>query len=660
LKNADFTEKVVFSVGLSVAFLMIIGLFLDLIAPLGGFNDPLSTNLIVISISLILLPLSLVSSYDEETFKIKLAGPRIFFLVALSIILLVLGIAGIMIVNASGNNILLLLSIISISLIIGVACASEKLIPPRFYPWILILSCVVLLFFVSNVTSLLTNYILGSDQWGEFAAFRFTNMLSSWSPTGITFPFFVDLPTSSMLSVTVLPTIFEKITGFNSSWLFKILYPSVACFLGLGTYVLYRTQTEKKVAFLAAFFFITVSVGKLWGTDKQLIAELFFVLLFLLIFNKRLPRLKKDILFIIFSAGLVVSHYGLADIFMIVIVSTWVILTLTDYLKKGSFSILQTKIPFDLVLIYLTMIFGWDIYVGSSSVFGLLSQTANTVITNLNQFFNLQSRGTALQGIGIIATPNILNRLSTYLFLFTELLIVLGFVWIVIRKKRTGFTFEYKIISALFLAMISLNIILPRLADTLLMSRYYQTTLFVLSPLAIIGGKTILEHIPKIKIKPKYFFPILAFLIFIPFFLFQTGFVYEVTGEQNYSQTLDMHQWDSLRLYDNFANPKEVSGAIWLSEYLNGSSISNVLTDSRSFSFLVGYGPIGLRYWSLLTSETTGSLGNNQFLYLSPENVINGKLEGGDNINYTQISPILGSTNHIYSNGGCEVYEGVL
>lgn len=40
LKNIDITEKAVFSVGLSVAFLMILGLFLDLIAPLGGLSNP--------------------------------------------------------------------------------------------------------------------------------------------------------------------------------------------------------------------------------------------------------------------------------------------------------------------------------------------------------------------------------------------------------------------------------------------------------------------------------------------------------------------------------------------------------------------------------------------------------------------------------------------
>jgi len=372
-----------------------------------------------------------------------------------------------------------------------------------------------------------------------------------------------------------------------------------------------------------------------------------------------LPRLKKDILFIIFSAGLVVSHYGLADIFMIVILTVWVILTIKDYLKKGAFSFLQTKIPFDLVLIYLTMIFGWDIYVGSSLVFNLLSQTVNTVSSNFSQFFNPQSRGTALQGLGLIAAPTILSRLSTYLFVFTELLIVVGFVWVLIRKKRTGFTFEYKLIAALFLLMISLNLLLPKLADTLLMSRYYQTALFVLAPFAVIGGKMILEHIPKVKINPKFFFLILAFLIFIPFFLFQTGFVYEVAGQQNYSQPLDMHRWDNLTLYENFASPMEVSGAVWLSESLHGSTISNLLTDSRAFVFLVGYGPIGISYYSQLTTETTGSLGTNQFLYLTPENVLDGKLDGGYNINYTIISPILESANHIYSNGGCEVYEGM-
>lgn len=460
-----------------------------------------------------------------------------------------------------------------------------------------------------------------------------------------------------MLSVTILPTIFEKITGINNSWLFKLLYPAVASFLALGTYALYRTQTEKKLAFLAAFFLIIVSVGKGWGSDKQLIAELFFVLLFLLIFNKNLPRLKKDILFIIFSAGLVVSHYGLAYVFMIIILVAWAILAITDYLKKGSF--LNRKISVDLVLIYLTMIFGWAIFVGSSSVFDLLSQTANTVTANLGQFFNLQSRGTALAGIEIVATPNFLSRLSTYLFLVTELLIVLGFAWILIKKKKTGFTLEYKIIGALFLLMISLNLLLPKLADTLLMSRYYQTALLILSPFAIIGGKTILEHIPKTKINPKFFVPILAFLIFIPFFLFQTGFVYEVAGQKNYSQALDMHRWDNITLNDNFASAIEVSGAVWLSEYLNGSTITNALTDSRAFNFISGYGPLGIRQYSQLTNRTTGSLETNQFLYLVPENIIDKQIEGGYSINYTQISPILESANHVYSNGGCEEYVGV-
>ena len=193
------------------------------------------------------------------------------------------------------------------------------------------------------------------------------------------------------------------------------------------------------------------------------------------------------------------------------------------------------------------------------------------------------------------------------------------------------------------------------------MSRYYQTALLMLAPFAIIGGKTILEHIPKIKIKinPKFFVPVLALLIFIPFFMFQTGFVYEVAGQQNYSQALDMHRWGDTTLYDNFASAVEVSGAAWLSEYVNVSSTTNILADSRAFDFIGGYGPLGLQQYSLLTNLNTGQLGTNQFLYLVPENTVDKQIEGGYSINYTQISPILESANHIYSNGGCEVYEGV-
>ena len=73
LKNVDLCERVFFSVCLSIAFLMLFGLFLDLIGPLAGFSQPLSTDLIVVGLSLVLLPLSFFG-VDGESFDFGLSG----------------------------------------------------------------------------------------------------------------------------------------------------------------------------------------------------------------------------------------------------------------------------------------------------------------------------------------------------------------------------------------------------------------------------------------------------------------------------------------------------------------------------------------------------------------------------------------------------------
>jgi uncharacterized membrane protein len=657
LKNLGAGEKVLFSVSLSIAFLMGVGLILDFIVPLTGFNHPLSTDLIIISISVILLPLSLIT-IDDDAFKMGTRKPETLFFIALSIFFFILGVCGILMLNDFGDNLLLLLLIFLIAIVFLAASASERFVPSHIYPLILVVSCLALLLFVGTDTALVTNYLTGSgDQWIEFYSFRSTDILSQWVSTATVSPNRPDLlQTYSMLSVTILPTIFERITGIDSSWIFKLLYPILICFMALGTYALYNTQTDKKVAFLATFFFIAVSVGKGWGSDKQLVAQLFFVALFLLIFKKGLPRLKRDILFIIFSAGLVVSHYALSYIFMLVMLFAWSILTVVDYIREGSFSIEQEKIPFHLVLIYLVIAFSWYTFVNSSTAFNLLFQTANTVVSNIGQFFNLQSRGTALVGLGIVQAPTVLNQISTYLFLFTEFLVVFGFIWIVMRRSSTSFAPEYKVVVALNIAIISVNILLPRLADSFLMSRFYQTTLIVLAPLAVVGGKAILEHIPRMK--PRFLFPILAFVIFVPFFLFQTGFVYEVAGVQNDSLTLDMHRWDNMKLYDVIVDSQEVLGAVWISEHANVASLSMLADIRAGYSLLTAYGLIGRGQISLLSNNTNIALRGGQFIFLRQVNAMEGKIEGMYVFNASQISTVFENQNKVYSTDGCEIYEG--
>jgi uncharacterized membrane protein len=655
LKNLDIAEKALFSLGLSIAFLMLMGLFINEIGKL-AFTNPLSLNLLLLSINTSILLVSLIAARHKDSTPLDLLqikrSEKIFVLL-LIISLFVLGSYGTLIVIVSGNSFLLLLLIIVNAIAISTVFLTEK-VSSKLYSSILLIISISMLFFATG--TLIIKYVGGTgDGPIEFYAFKLTEIKGFWDSTTTSPPYAWNLfPTYSMLSVTVLPMVFSNITGANGSLMFRLIYPLVIAFLPLGAYKIYQTQTETKAALLAAFFFFTVSFGKGWGSYKQQIAQLFYILLFLLIFKKDIPHSKKCALFIILSAGLVVSHYALTYIFIFNIILAFLVLALMERAKTVNFSIYQAKIPLTLILIFLTIAFSWYIFINSAATFNLLNEEVNTITSNLGQFFNIESRGTALQGLGFIEAPTIFHNISSALFITTELLLVIGFLKLLTSKnKNSKFSIEYKVLATLNMTIITINILLPRLADTLLMSRFYQTTLIILAPLAVLGGETVIKSLPRLNIQ-RFSVPILAVIVFIPLFLFQTGFVYEVAKVQNYSLALSMYRWDTLTLYSYIVNSQEVTSAQWLSKHSNTTSIFIYSDDISRSSVLTGYGMIerGRVYNLSNSTKPTPS----EFIYLANVNLIN----EGYIFNATEISPILESQNLVYSNGECEIYKGCI
>lgn len=655
-KNLDMTEKVFFSVGLSIAFLMLIGVVANEIAKL-VVTDPLSLNFLLISINTIILLMSFLGAKRDDSSLSPTQQPKhskSLFLILLSASLVLLGSYGIIVVNISGNSFFLLLLLLAISIVVSLVFLSEKIIPSNFYPFILLIIFICALFFAGSLYSLVTKYIIGTgDQWGEYYAFRLTGTNHFWNSAAPIIPNAPTLAqTLAMLSVTILPVIFTTITGMDGSSVFKLLYPLVVSFIALGTYKLYQTQTDNKTAFLATFFLITISVGKGLGPSKQEIAELFYVSLFLLLFMKEISTSKKNFLLIIFSVGLVVSHYSLSYIFLVTIILAFLILAIMDYIRRGKFSIYGTRIPLTIVLFFSTIVLFWYIFVSSSAAFNYFAQDMNTVANSLGQFFNPASRGTALEGLGVVQTPTIFARISAGLFIVTELLLFVGLIKLLTSKNKTSkFSIEYKVIATLNMAIIGVNILLPNLANTFLMERFYQTTLIILAPLAILGGKTIIELVPKPNFR-KFYAAVLVFTIFIPLFLFQTGFVFEVAKVTNYSLSLSMYRWDSLTLYSYIVNDQEVNSAQWLPKYANLTSISVYSDKVSQENVLTAYGMIEGDHLQYLSNTTILTL--NDFVYLGNVNL----LSKSGNFTVSQISSIAENQNNIYSNGQCEIWKG--
>lgn len=656
LKVLDMTEKLVLSVALSIAYLSLIGLLVNYAGQLAGSTNPLSLDSLVVGISVPVILMSFMDPWHDD-FGIDLKSSRTVLFIALSVFFLLLGVYGIIAVNTTGDSFLLLLLILVISILISLSLISEKLVPSKFYPLILFVVCICVLFFICSQTAFITTHIYGTgDYWIEYYAFRLTSIQHYWNPAFA--PSFATpalFPTYSMMSVTVLPVMFQSITGLDSSIIFMLLYSFIIVFVALGVYKLYQTQTEKGVAFLATFFFITISVGKGWGPAKQMVAQLFFVLLFFLLLRKGISPSKKGILFVIFSAGLVISHYGLSYIFLLTLLFGFLILALMNYRRIGKFSIYETKISLTSVLIFSVIIFSWYIFVNQASAFNLLIETANTVTSNLGQFSNPSSRGTALAGLGIVQPTSIFNSISTVLFLFTEFLLVLGFIKLITSKNKTSkFSLEYKIFATLNMAIITINILLPTLADTLLMSRFYQTTLIILAPLAVLGGKTILERVLKANFK-RFYIPILVLMVFVPLFMFQTGFIYEVAKVPSDSLPLSMYRFNDVILHGTIITSQEIAGATWLSSHAHSLVLYSDYFGARGP--LLAYGMFESEPVFLL-SNTTNNIPGNGFVYLRYTNVVHGVMQSLPSFNLTEISPVLNNQNMIYSNGECEIYKG--
>jgi len=667
LKSLDSSEKLLFSVGLSISFLMFFGLFVDVIGKI-FVDNPLSLNFLLVGVNTAVLVTGIFTIKRNDGL---LAVPQqrksvgLLLLVLLSISLLLLGSYGIVLVNLSGNSFFILVLVAAISAIIFIMTVSEKIAPPKYYPLILFVIALCALFFISNNTSILTRYLTGGgDQIVEFQAFRLTDSIHFWNFNRYPEDLLTNgglYPTYSMLSVTILPTIFSVFTGMDPTFLFKLLYPLIVALIAVGTYKLYRTQVGNKEALLSVFFLITISVGKGWGSAKQMVGGLFYVLLFLMLFRKDVSPAKRTALLVLFGASLVVSHYALDYIFLLSIIFDFLILVLLSYKDTGTLSFTQKKLPLTFVIIMCVLTFSWGTFANQGASFGQLSIDLNRVASNLGRFFDPTSRGTALQGFGVIETTSVYNQISTYFFLFTELLLVIGFFRLLLsRKPALGFSLEYKIIAFFNMGLIAINILVPTLADTFLMQRFYQTTLFILAPLMVFGGKTVFElvRLPSIH---KLYSVILVGIVLVPVFLFQTGFVYEVTKSPSNSMVLSSYRWSINDTYKQFFDDQVVAGAEWLPANANLSSpISLVWSDQRSYQgVLTCYGMVDrAKSWYLVynspfiyplwNNETTAftHFGNMQFM------------KTDESFNVANVSSFCEYQDKVYSNGETVIYRG--
>jgi len=646
LKSFSELETILYSVGVSIAFLMLVGVLVNQLGLVAGITRPLTLLPLIVSLNVPITIGAVFVSIGADRIEIfHNKSDKISPFGLLFMILPVLSIVGAMLVNAYSSNQTLLVMLALVSLLSLLGVISEKLLPPRLYPLALILVATSLLYH----SSLISRYIVtfGSDVNVEHFLFRMTQNSGYWSSSA---PLLFDPlfgRTNAMLSVTVLPTICTTLLNTDSESIFKIIFPLIFALVPLGLYQLWQTYFSKKLAFVASFLFMAQSTfyTEMLGLNRQMIGELFFVLLLLTFLNRKMNISGKVILISFLSFALVTSHYALAEIFLLFMVSVPFSLIA---LRK-----VRSRMLISMIVLFFVLMFAWYIFTSNSSVFESFISFANYVYNQFGEFANPLSRGnTVLRGIGIDEVPTIWNALSRVFAYITEALILIGFIGLVLRRRNRFDTEFFLLITAAMIALLAV-IVVPGLANTFNMTRFYHILLFFLAPLCVLGAQVIFGYVSKREREIVAF--MLAMAILMPYFLFQTGFMYEVTKTDSWSLPLSGYRMSPYRLYYDvgYTDGWAVFGAKWISENVGNGQVQVYGDLVSRINVLVSYGQTYEIEIQPLSNTTT--LPSDGMVYLNPLNVIYETVVISSYTCSTDELAFLAETNRVYTNGGSEI-----
>lgn len=638
-------EMLLYTVGLSISTLMFTGFFINTVYPFFGITRPISTLPLTVSLSLVILGLCIISKFsnNEGIFKLPSINLNDFLSVPVLFLCVIpfLSIFGTYLVNFHKNNVLLMFMIFLIVLIV-VLIGYDKFISPRLYPFTIFVITISLLFH----NSLISNYIWGWDIHSEYYLSNLVINNSTWDSS-------ISSNVNAMLSVVIFTPIFSIFSGMDIIWIFKIIYPLIFSLVPLGMYEIIRKQTQsEKISFLSVFFFISLFVfyTEMLQLVRQQIAELYVVLILLLIVDSNIKDVSKSIMLILFGFSIIVSHYGLSYIFMgsLIALKGLIFLDSQIYHKE----IKEQRINRTFVLLFVTFAISWYLYISSSSALNTVVLIADHIISSIaTDFLNPQSA----QGLSIIImnTMSPLQSLNKYIHIITQFFISVGIFDLLIRKNNMNFNKEYFILCILYFALLIASIAVPYLGSSLNVSRLYQISLIFLAPFCIIGGivflkiSTSLIKITLINNYKKEYMKLLS-LFLVGFLLLNTGFMYEVTDDDQKTSISLSNVSD----YPYF-NEQEIICANWLSN----KNTNPAYADNYRSLLLRG---IMWGEYNVLQKHLP-SIPKNSNVFIGTYNILTNRIlvpseVSTNNVEYVDIKIFTNSREKIYENGGAQVY----
>lgn len=638
LNKIEFIKKIVLVIGLSVAFLIFMGLLLNSLYPV--ILKPLSLTPVLILSNVILIILAFTSYLrNRNDFNLndflnlninlngKLASPLIF-----PALFPFMAVFGTSLMNLTQNNFILIAMLLLIpAYIIAITILKDK-IPCATYPfaiWTISLSLLIM----NGLTSF---HLIGRDVHYEYYSFQLALQSFHWDINTYLNPY------NACLSITILPTVLQSLSNLSAEYIFKI-FSLIGSFIPLVVYVVSKKYLRNKYAFFAGLLFsFQLFFVYLLGAVRQEVAILFFFLAIMVLFAADMSKNTKKILFVIFMSSVIVSHYTTAYISFVLVLP----ILLMPFFKG---LVVDKKLKFtnfDVIVLLFLFILVWYI------LFAKVQASAGSQVIQSTIAGTSLDRGDYVLGVLGIVLKSVPNAISVIVHDLIFVTIGVGLLTILRNYKKFTEKIDPEYIVAIFVSIILLVLflVLPYISVAYDAVRLFFQLLIFLAPVFIIGAM----KIAKIIKRPKWDILIILVLL-LSLFSCATYLQYHFCGEP-YSPDYDAN---GLVRNEGYIYNQEVVGATWLKDHY----MDNYTTYSEGrglIVFLTAYG----------NDSTSMNLNNSIFSWNKTVN--SGYIYLGYlNVNKNEVLPVYTNLNvqnmsnysnlflrksKIYDNGGSQIW----
>ncbi len=648
LNKLAFLKKFVLSVGLSITFLMLSGLLINSCHPL--ISKPLSQTPILISFNIFLIILSFIAykrnkddfvAKEVFNFDLDLNG-KLLSPMLLPFLFPLMSILGTHMMNSYGNNNILLLMLFLIPAYVVVLVCLKDRISRTTYP-IAIYAIGVALVIMYQLTS--GNISMGDISTEDYV-FHLTANDSHWAMSEFNHNY------NACLSVTILPTVYYRLTGMDSA-IFMLIYPVIHALTPICAYLIFQRYMKHSHAFLASFFIIaqfpfTSMVG---GTMmRAVIGLVFFYLAILVLFDNRMKKPAKRILFLTLLLSTVLSYYAVSYIFFILLLLYWLTINLVQYHRK--IVSVPSFIRFTTVALIFVLIFTWYGLITSETHDDAISYTKDSV-TNLA---NLADQTFKAGRVSLGGESHISDMITIIIHNISLMLVGIGLIVLMFKYVKQQFIpFDKGYLLLMFISgglLITVSVL--NFFGAYDPYRTFLILLIFLAPAFVIGAQVINKWFTSNSIM------LIISLILVAQFFASTYMVYQLGGV-HYSECLNS---DGTRYNRFYVHDQEVASAKWLERTKSETESLNIWLDyPAKFIYAQFDAPKIDEYgWKDIISMTEGTRG---YIYLRYPNVVknlvypssSGQGKYGKEIDIVELSHIFANRHRVYSNGGSEIYR---